>query len=124
MNTREMLAAAPSKTEEAKQSVFELEMAQIADRKANPKEKSYTNYLLDQGIDKVCKKIGEEAAEVIIEIKNGDKEKLIEEIADLAFNIEVAMFMQGVTIDDVRNKIAERLDKKQNLKTFNNKGAI
>jgi len=43
------------------------------DRKENPKEGSYTNYLFDKGIDKILKKVGEESAEVIIAAKNGNK---------------------------------------------------
>ena len=49
----------------------------IANRKQNPVEKSYTNYLLDQGVDKICKKVGEEASETIIAAKNNDKDELI-----------------------------------------------
>ena len=52
----------------------------INDRKENPKEGSYTNYLLNEGIDKICKKVGEEATETVIAAKNQDKEELIGEI--------------------------------------------
>ncbi|MFR6666567.1 MAG: bifunctional phosphoribosyl-AMP cyclohydrolase/phosphoribosyl-ATP diphosphatase HisIE, partial [Thomasclavelia spiroformis] len=58
----------------------------INDRKINPIEKSYTNYLLDQGVDKICKKVGEEASETIIAAKNNDKEELIGEIGDLFYH--------------------------------------
>ena len=54
------------------QDVYE----QIVDREKNPKEKSYTNYLLNEGIDKICKKIGEEATETVIAAKNESKEEL------------------------------------------------
>ena len=50
--------------------VFEEEYAVILDRKEHPKEGSYTNYLFDKGIDKILKKIGEEASEIIIAAKN------------------------------------------------------
>ena len=53
-------------------NVFEEVFQVVSDRKVNPKEGSYTNYLLDKGIDKICKKIGEEAAEVIIGAKNNN----------------------------------------------------
>jgi len=46
------------------------------DRKKNPKEGSYTNYLFDKGLDKILKKVGEEATEVVIGAKNADKETL------------------------------------------------
>ena len=45
----------------------------IADRKANPQEGSYTNYLLDKGVEKICKKVGEEASETIIAAVKGSK---------------------------------------------------
>ena len=44
------------------------------DRKKNPKEGSYTNYLFDKGLDKILKKVGEEATEVVIGAKNADKD--------------------------------------------------
>ena len=44
----------------------------VSDRREHPQEKSYTCYLFEQGLDKICKKIGEESAEVIIAAKNGD----------------------------------------------------
>lgn len=93
--------------------------AQIEDRSVNPKDKSYTNYLLDEGIDKICKKIGEEAAEVIISAKNADKDAVIEEIADLGYHLLVLMFTQGITPRDIKAKLAQRFNKKSNLKVKN-----
>ena len=89
----------------------------IQDRRANPKEKSYTSYLISEGIDKVLKKIGEETAETIIAAKNGVKSELIGEISDLAYHMLVLMFIQGVTVRDVRAKLAERHKVEGNLKT-------
>ena len=82
--------------------------AQIEQRQANPQEKSYTNYLLNSGIDKICKKIGEEAAETIIAAKNADKENLIAEIADITYHISVLMLTQKVTPQDIRAELAKR----------------
>ncbi|MCL2009544.1 MAG: bifunctional phosphoribosyl-AMP cyclohydrolase/phosphoribosyl-ATP diphosphatase HisIE [Synergistaceae bacterium] len=94
--------------------------AQIQDRQENPMEKSYTNYLLTKGIDKILKKIGEETAETIVAAKNaaqnGDKTELIDEISDLAYHVLVMMFTQGVTLRDVRAKLSERHSVKGNLK--------
>jgi phosphoribosyl-ATP pyrophosphohydrolase/phosphoribosyl-AMP cyclohydrolase len=98
--------------------------AQIEDRKSNPKEKSYTNYLLDGGVDKICKKIGEEAAETIISAKNGDKDGLIGEISDLAYHVLVLMFTQGITPNDIRSKLAERHNTQGNLKAGSEKGGF
>jgi phosphoribosyl-ATP pyrophosphohydrolase/phosphoribosyl-AMP cyclohydrolase len=95
---------------------------QIIDRKNNPKEKSYTNYLLEKGIDKICKKVGEEASEVIIAAKNENKDDLIAEIADLAYHLEVLMFTSAITPKDIRAKFAQRHAKEGNLKITNKKG--
>lgn len=98
--------------------------AQIEDRKANPKEKSYTNYLLQEGADKICKKIGEEATETILAAKNEDQQELIGEISDLAYHLLVIMFTQGVKPRDIRAKLAQRHHVEGNLKTKNVKGAF
>jgi phosphoribosyl-ATP pyrophosphohydrolase/phosphoribosyl-AMP cyclohydrolase len=89
-------------------SVIDEVYSQIMDRHENPKEKSYTNYLLEKGIDKALKKIGEEAAETIIAAKNGNKIELAEEISDLAYHLLVVMFMSGVLPRDVRAKLSGR----------------
>ncbi|MBO8126265.1 MAG: bifunctional phosphoribosyl-AMP cyclohydrolase/phosphoribosyl-ATP diphosphatase HisIE [Firmicutes bacterium] len=63
----------------------------IRDRKENPVEGSYTNYLLEKGVDKICKKIGEEAAEVIVAAKNRSPEELSQEAADLLYHLMVLL---------------------------------
>ncbi|MCL2751145.1 MAG: bifunctional phosphoribosyl-AMP cyclohydrolase/phosphoribosyl-ATP diphosphatase HisIE [Firmicutes bacterium] len=95
---------------------------QVADRKANPKEKSYTNYLLDAGADKICKKIGEEAAEVIIAAKNGDSSAIVDEISDLAYHVLVLMYEQGITPRDISSELVKRHQTEGNLKAKNKKG--
>ncbi|GHT45033.1 histidine biosynthesis bifunctional protein HisIE [Endomicrobiia bacterium] len=97
---------------------------QIVDRKNSPKEKSYTNYLLEKGIDKICKKVGEESSEVIIAAKNKNKNDLIDEIVDLAYHLEVLMFISGITPKDIRAKFAKRHTKEGNLKIANEKGGF
>lgn len=94
----------------------------ILDRKNNPKEGSYTNYLLDKGIDKICKKVGEEASETIIAAKNEDKEELIGEISDLAYHILVLMLNQNIKVEDIKSKLAERHKIEGNKKVENTKG--
>jgi len=89
-------------------SVVDGVYARIRDRRDNPLEKSYTNYLLSAGEDKVLKKVGEEAAEVIIAAKNESLGELAGEIADLAYHALVLMFMRGLSPRDVRAKLAER----------------
>lgn len=89
----------------------------ILDRKENPKEGSYTNYLINAGIDKILKKVGEECTEVIIASKNPDKEELILEISDLLYHLTVLMVQRDVTWDEVYELINKRTLKEGNLKT-------
>ncbi len=80
----------------------------IADRRINPKEGSYTNYLFDKGIDKICKKVGEEAAEVIIAAKNNAGSEIRYEVSDLLYHVMVLMVDQGVTWDEIFTELAGR----------------
>lgn len=69
----------------------------INDRKANPKEGSYTTYLFEKGRDKILKKVGEEAAETIIASKNADKGEILYEMADLWYHCLVLLAHHGIT---------------------------
>ncbi len=80
----------------------------VADRKSNPREGSYTAYLLKEGLDKILKKIGEEASEVIIAAKGGDKEEVVHEISDLAYHLLVLMVSQNVTIEHIERELIRR----------------
>ena len=73
----------------------------ILDRKKNPKEGSYTNYLLEKGIDKILKKVGEEAAETIIAAKNPDKTEMIYELSDLLYHLSVLLAEKQITWDNI-----------------------
>lgn len=86
----------------------------ISGRKSEPQEGSYTTYLFEKGIDKILKKVGEEATEVIIGGKAGDKEETLYEIADLAYHVMVLMVEMGISVDDVKSELAGRhvVDKK------------
>ena len=88
--------------------VFESVYAVIEDRKANPKEGSYTNYLFDKGIDKILKKVGEEAAEIIIAAKNPNPEEVKYEMADFLYHAMVLMVEKGLTWDDIVGELADR----------------
>lgn len=94
----------------------------IEDRKIHPVEKSYTNYLFEQGVDKICKKVGEEASETIIAAKNNDKDELIGEISDLFYHVYVLMSNQGITVEDIENKLAQRHKVTGNKKEFHTRG--
>lgn len=88
--------------------VFNKIMATIRDRKNNPKEGSYTNYLFDKGIDKILKKCGEEAAEIIIAAKNPNPEEIKYEIADFLYHVMVLMELKGVTWEDIIKELDNR----------------
>lgn len=88
--------------------VFEDVYNVILDRKAHPKEGSYTNYLFDKGIDKILKKVGEEATEIVIAAKNPDPEEVKYEISDFLYHVMVLMAERGVTWDDITQELANR----------------
>lgn len=88
--------------------VFESVLNVIKDRKVNPKEGSYTNYLFDKGIDKILKKLGEEATEIVIAAKNPNANEIKYEIADFLYHMMVLMVEKGVTWEE----ITEELDKR------------
>ena len=83
----------------------------IIDRKENPKEGSYTNYLFDKGIDKMLKKLGEENTEIIIAAKNPAENEIIYEIADYLYHLEVVMAEKGVDWDDITRELVRRQKK-------------
>lgn len=72
-------------------------------------ENSYSTYLYGKGIDKILKKVGEEAAEVIIAAKNGDRAPLAEEVADLTYHLMVMMISLGYDYKDVNKVLKERM---------------
>ena len=80
----------------------------ILDRKAHPKEGSYTNYLFDKGIDKILKKVGEEATEIVIAAKNPDPEEVKYEISDFLYHMMVLMAERGVTWEDITQELSQR----------------
>ena len=81
----------------------------IAQRKVEPRDGSYTAYLFKEGIDKILKKVGEEAAEIIIAAKNEGTEELVYEISDLVYHILVLMVEKGISIDEVEEALGERM---------------
>lgn len=88
--------------------VFEDVYGIILDRKANPKEGSYTNYLFDKGIDKILKKVGEEATEIIIAAKNPDPEEIKYEISDFLYHMMVLMADKGISWENITQELANR----------------
>lgn len=88
--------------------VFEDVFHVILDRKEHPKEGSYTNYLFDKGIDKILKKIGEEATEIVIAAKNPNANEVKYEIADFLYHMMVLMAEKGVTWEEITEELAKR----------------
>lgn len=96
------------KTEDNPLRVFEDVYEVIRDRKVNPKEGSYTNYLFDKGIDKILKKVGEEATEIVIAAKNPNSNEIKYEISDFLYHVMVLMVEKGVTWADITEDLAKR----------------
>ncbi|MED4350895.1 bifunctional phosphoribosyl-AMP cyclohydrolase/phosphoribosyl-ATP diphosphatase HisIE [Schinkia azotoformans] len=84
----------------------------IAQREAEMPEGAYTTYLFDKGIDKILKKVGEEATEVVIAAKNRDPEELKWEVADLIYHVLVLLREQKLPLDEVLNVLVERHSQK------------
>lgn len=83
----------------------------IQDRKKNKPENSYVTKLMTSGIDKILKKIGEEASETIIAAKNSSKDEIIWEISDLLFHLWVVLGYFDITPDEIFDKLIERRKK-------------
>lgn len=88
--------------------VFEDVYNVILDRKKNPKEGSYTNYLFDKGIDKILKKVGEEATEIVIAAKNPDPQEVKYEISDFLYHVMVLMAEKGVLWKEITKELSRR----------------
>ena len=88
--------------------VFEDVYNVIMDRKNNPKVGSYTNYLFDKGIDKILKKVGEEATEIVIAAKNPNPEEIKYEISDFLYHVMVLMALKDVSWEDVTTELSRR----------------
>lgn len=85
--------------------------AVIAEREAERPEGSYTTYLFEKGLDKILKKVGEEASEVIIAAKNRSHDELKWEAADLLFHLLVLLREQKLPLDEVLKVLKERHEK-------------
>jgi phosphoribosyl-ATP pyrophosphohydrolase len=80
----------------------------ILDRKKNPKPGSYTNKLLDSSRDLVLQKIGEESVEVILAAKGQGKQRLVEEVSDLIYHIQVLLVQQDISLEDIETELKKR----------------
>ncbi|MFT9494056.1 bifunctional phosphoribosyl-AMP cyclohydrolase/phosphoribosyl-ATP diphosphatase HisIE [Anaerosolibacter sp.] len=83
----------------------------LKSRKRNPQQGSYTSYLFDKGLDKILKKIAEEAGEVIISAKNESKSEMILELSDLLYHSLVLMVEKEIDVTDIKNEMIKRYKK-------------
>jgi phosphoribosyl-ATP pyrophosphohydrolase/phosphoribosyl-AMP cyclohydrolase len=90
--------------------LFELESI-INDRKVRPKHKSYTSHLFKEGVKKVSQKIGEEAAEVIVEAVDDQVARLREESADLIYHLLVLLSLKEIKLNEVLDILEIRHNK-------------
>lgn len=98
------------------QSIYEEIMQEIEDRKTHPIPNSYTNYLLKKGIDKIGKKVIEEAGEIVIAAKNNDRNDIIAECSDLFYHCFVLLAERNVSLAEVEEELRHRFAKKGNNK--------
>ncbi|NOT76520.1 MAG: bifunctional phosphoribosyl-AMP cyclohydrolase/phosphoribosyl-ATP diphosphatase HisIE [Cyclobacteriaceae bacterium] len=84
----------------------------IQDRKRNPKPGSYTNKLMDSGINKVAQKVGEEAVELVIEAKDNNRERFLDEAADLMFHYLILLAQKNTSLGDVVKVLKKRHESK------------
>lgn len=80
----------------------------IADVKKNPEDGAYTSFLFVRGIDRIGKKVGEEAVELVISAKNDDKKVVVSEAADLLYHVMVLLNAKGVKISEVCEELCKR----------------
>ncbi|MBC8536209.1 phosphoribosyl-ATP diphosphatase [Feifania hominis] len=98
----------------AVQGLYEI----IRARRGERTQGSYTCYLFEQGLDKILKKVGEEASECIIAAKNGDGAQTAQELCDLIYHLLVLMVEQDIPLDAVEEILEQRRRKQGNLKEF------
>lgn len=97
-------------------SIFERLMTKLKERSFEADPNSYTQYLMRSGLDKILKKVAEEAGEVIIAAKNTAPEPLIEELSDLIYHTWILMLNKGIELESLEFKLQDRILKNGNLK--------
>ncbi|AEM79394.1 bifunctional phosphoribosyl-AMP cyclohydrolase/phosphoribosyl-ATP diphosphatase HisIE [Thermoanaerobacter wiegelii] len=104
------------KIENYDMEILKMLYERVKDRKTNPAEGSYTNYLFEKGIDKILKKIGEETTEVVIASKNDSKEEIVYEVSDLLYHLIVLLVDEGIRLEDVYGELGRRYYKPKEFK--------
>lgn len=102
---------------ETNEHVMQKLIERIKIRFDQPTDDSYTAYLFNEGIDKILKKIGEEASEIIIAAKNDDQDELIWEIADFIYHTLVLMQKKNISLEQIYAELAKRYNKQAGEKS-------
>lgn len=106
-------AGQPAEAAQDRFAILNALEATIAKRDAERPEGAYTTYLFEKGVDKILKKVGEEAAEVIIAAKNRDQDELRYEASDLIFHLMVLLREQKLPLDEVMRELDRRHNKQK-----------
>ena len=80
----------------------------VSECKENPEDGAYTSFLFARGVDRIAKKVGEEAVELVIAAKNDDKKVVVAEAADLLYHMMVLLNAKGVKISEVCEELCKR----------------
>jgi phosphoribosyl-ATP pyrophosphohydrolase/phosphoribosyl-AMP cyclohydrolase len=80
----------------------------VEEYKKNPEDGAYTSFLFARGVDRIAKKVGEEAVEFVIAAKNGEKEGIVNEASDLLYHTMVLLSAKGVKISEVCAELCKR----------------
>ena len=84
----------------------------IESRQRDMPSGAYTTYLFEQGLDKILKKVGEEASETIIAAKNQDNEAVVKECSDLLYHLVVLLVERRISLTQVRDELVSRRNKR------------
>ncbi len=96
----------------------------IESRRETPEEGSYTSYLIEQGLDKILKKVGEESTEVVIAAKNAGFDELRSESADLVFHLLVLLQERGIPLGDLLAELDERFGRAPRVRSGRARGEV
>jgi phosphoribosyl-AMP cyclohydrolase / phosphoribosyl-ATP pyrophosphohydrolase len=87
----------------------------IESRQRERPEGSYTTYLFEKGLDKILKKLGEEASETIIAAKNDEMGQLVSESSDLLYHLIVLLVERGVKLESIREELVQRRARRKEI---------
>jgi phosphoribosyl-ATP pyrophosphohydrolase len=80
----------------------------VEDRRRKRPPGSYTTKLFEDGIDKIVKKLGEEAVETVIAAKNESSERIVQETSDLLYHLIVTLVAKGVSLEEIKSELVKR----------------